>query len=102
MSEVARADHITSFFASGGTPDNRAGENNYQGVLWAHVVGRPEPVRIDGFVGTTPAKILNEMTQMIAEVASNRVEPVIYIRLHSTEGRMPVSKVEVYQSFPGV
>ncbi|MEV4175470.1 hypothetical protein [Nonomuraea sp. NPDC049709] len=28
ISEVVRADHLTSFFVSDGAPDNRAGESN--------------------------------------------------------------------------
>ncbi|GAA4235587.1 hypothetical protein FHR32_007712 [Streptosporangium album] len=42
--EVVRADCVISFFVSDGNPDNRAGESNYGGVLWAHVVGRRNAV----------------------------------------------------------
>ncbi|MGW4412398.1 hypothetical protein ACWEJ6_50960 [Nonomuraea sp. NPDC004702] len=100
MSEVIRADHLTGLFVSDGAPDNRAGESNTRGVLWAHAAGRAEPVRIDGFVGITAAEIIDAMTRAIADLVHASQEPVAYIRLHSSGGRMPVSSVKVSKSFP--
>jgi hypothetical protein len=102
MSEVVRADHLTSFFvADGGGPDNRAGEGNYSGALWSHVVGRSEPVRIDGFVGITSAQLLDAITRTIPEVAETPST-----RSLTSACRPPAagcrSRVEVYTSFPAM
>ncbi|RMI42082.1 hypothetical protein EBO15_20745 [Actinomadura harenae] len=98
MSEVVRADQVTSLFVSSGPPDNRLDETSRQGVLWAHVVGRDEPVRLDGFAGITPPELLNAFTQTIAE-ATEAAWPVAYIRLDHTGGRAPATRVKLFTSF---
>ena len=66
LSEVIRADHVTSLFVADGTGRGRASESNGEGVLWAHVVGRAEPARVEGFTGITAAEVLDAVTGTIA------------------------------------
>ncbi len=99
MSEVVRADQVTGLFVSSGPPDNRLDETSRQGVLWARVLGRDEPVRLDGFAGITAPELLNAFTLTIAE-ATEADGPVAYIGLHHTGGRVSLTSVKVSTSFP--
>lgn len=103
MSEIIRADHLTSLFVSDGLPDNRAAETNRSGVLWAYVVGRSEPVRIDGFAGISAAALLDAFTRAVrvAEADAHSPHgPVAYVRLLHTGDQHSVTSVEVCASFP--
>jgi hypothetical protein len=99
MSELVRADQLTSLFVSDGAPDNRTGEDNRRGVLWAHLAGQVEPVRLDGFAGITAAELLDTIAKTVAE-ATKADGPVAYIRLHHTGGRASITSVRVSTSFP--
>lgn len=99
MSEIVRADHLTSLFVSHGSPDNRAGEDSRSGVLWAHITGQSEPVRIDGFSGIGVGELLDSFTQAIAETAGSDGRPVAYIGLHHTGGQVSITSVKVYDSY---
>ncbi|MFC3985198.1 hypothetical protein [Streptosporangium jomthongense] len=98
-SEVVRADRVTSFFVSDEGPDLRAAESTSSGALWAYVLGRHEPVRIDGFSGIAVVDLLTAVTQAI-EKALDRRAYVSYIRLSSTTGPAPVTSVQIYDSYP--
>ncbi|WP_143227483.1 hypothetical protein [Actinomadura mexicana] len=100
MSEVIRADRLISLFVSDGSPDNRAAETSGSGVLWAHVAGRSEPVRVDGFTGISAAELLDAVTTALyeAEHFSFFAGSAAYIRLHHTDDRRPVTSVKLYDS----
>ncbi|WP_329081312.1 hypothetical protein [Streptosporangium sp. NBC_01469] len=100
-SEVVRADCVTSFFVSDGQPDNRAGESNNSGVLWARVMGHHEPVRIDGFTGIAAAELLNAITQMICKAIYHSSD-VSYVWLSTTSGPAPVTSVQINKSYSRV
>lgn len=98
-SEIVRADRLVSLHVSDGGHDNRAGETNRSGVLWAYVAGRTEPVRIGGFVGITAAEILAAMADALNEAAEATMPA--YVSLSSTEGPAAKTSVTLDRSFPG-
>ncbi|NEA21961.1 hypothetical protein [Actinomadura bangladeshensis] len=66
-------------------------------MLWAHVVGRAEPARIEGFRGITAAEVLDADTRTIAGALSGG-DPVVFIRLRSTGGQIPVTESTTFHS----
>ncbi|MFI0420779.1 hypothetical protein [Spongiactinospora sp. 9N601] len=98
-SEVIRADCVTSFFVAGDSPSERAGESEHRRTLWACVLGRGEPVRIDGFIGIAAADLLSAVTQTI-EKALYRSADVSYIRLITGPGPAGVTDVQIHNSYP--
>lgn len=95
-SELVRADRVISLHVSDGDHHNRAGETNASGVLWAYVEGRPEPVRIGGFIGITAAKLLEAMSEAIDGAVS--ADHIFYISLG--ERRASQTHVVVDTVFP--
>ncbi|MGV9778676.1 hypothetical protein [Streptosporangium sp. NPDC003464] len=64
------------------------------------MIGRSEPVRIDGFSGITAAQLLNDVPQAICDLAANATDPLTSIRLGAPGGRMLVTNLKIYKDFP--